>query len=507
MSPTWRGWLLLGLLALPWLGALAIGLWWLWAAGWWLPWLLAVTLTILMLSIARHWQQGQFLHMPPPIEGNPLWSPQENTVWTDVCKQADILEPEAYPLDSQLPQRLLDLGLTVGLDVARRYYPESKEPRLAVPVPQLLHSAEKICRDLRQLSTQIPLSHSITAENLLNIKDYYQRYGDHAKNALRFGSLFLNPQTRILGELRQYLLGRAVDFSRKELLRWLLRNYVREAGRYAIDLYSGHQQGKLSPEFLVSDNANTEKTETNPEPLRILVLGRSNSGKSSLINALFGGSLAATDILPNPSKLTPYQLKIEGFPAALIFDSAGYDKQMPENLEQELGKADMVLLVANITEAARQPDRDLLRVYRQYFAQRPQHAPPLLLSICSHIDRISPAREWSPPYNIAQPQTTKEQNIRAALETVGTELALPLTQIIPAVLLPDRLYNVEEAIIPAVLEGLPDARRTYYLRCLQRQKNVALWQNIRTQAIIGGRFIAGAAEILAGSVVKRKRGG
>ena len=48
------------------------------------------------------------------------------------------------------------------------------------------------------------------------------------------------------------------------------------------------------------------------EPLRILVLGQVKAGKSGLINALFGETRAAVDVVPRTRHIEPFVLEREG---------------------------------------------------------------------------------------------------------------------------------------------------------------------------------------------------
>ena len=125
---------------------------------------------------------------------------------------------------------------------------------------------------------------------------------------------------------------RSFGLARGEFHRWFLRAYIRKVGYYAIDLYSGHQPivttetepVDQSPTAASHDNlTQVEQTQAVAEdkPLRILLLGKSNTGKSSLINALYGKLFAATDVLPGTTSLyTPALLMREGLTQALIFD-------------------------------------------------------------------------------------------------------------------------------------------------------------------------------------------
>jgi predicted GTPase len=64
-------------------------------------------------------------------------------------------------------------------------------------------------------------------------------------------------------------------------------------------------------------------------PLRILILGTSEGGKSSLVNALFGTVHAATDVLPTTAQLTSYVLDRPDLGGTIIVsDMGGYEDPM-----------------------------------------------------------------------------------------------------------------------------------------------------------------------------------
>jgi len=489
MSLTWRGWSLLMLFFLPWLSVFVAGLWWLWENNWWILWLLTAMLTTVLLWAGRRWWSEQLIELPELDAVNPKWSPREEEAWEKFQVKIQALDPADYPVDKQLLDKVLHLSLDLSLDIAQHYYPKSKEPRLAVPLPELIHAAERVCHDLRKLTVQVPFSHVVTTEQLFTLHNYYQRYGDKTQTAIRISSLLINPQISALNELRMYLLGQALDFSRQEILRWVLQSYAQWVVRHTIDLYSGHQKGELL-DLQVDDVKSNQQTK----PLRLLVLGQTNSGKSSLINVLFGDVTAASDVLPVTDCFTSYQLSHEKLPSLLIRDSVGYDLQPPKGLENELAQADCVLLLCKANEAARQVDRMLITQFREYFQAHPEVAAPPLLVLCTHIDKLPPFREWQPPYNIAEPQCTKEHNILAAMQTLAEELSCTLNDIIPVAL--HQPYNIQHGVIPAILERLPAAQRAQYLNSLRRHEQADFWQQLGEQALSSGRVIGTGIQLL-----------
>ena len=136
-------------------------------------------------------------------------------------------------------------------------------------------------------------------------------------------------------------------------------------GYYAIELYSGRltlidaeRTADATPDSRGDLQQAAESAVLTSEPLRIVVLGRANAGKSSLINALFGQLTAATDALPDTTaELKPYRLEREGLDAALIFDSPGCDTALlnDKTLKKAVLDADLLLWVC----AAHRPDRRL----------------------------------------------------------------------------------------------------------------------------------------------------
>jgi uncharacterized protein len=60
---------------------------------------------------------------------------------------------------------------------------------------------------------------------------------------------------------------------------------------------------------------------------------------------------------------------------------------------------------------------------------------------------------------------------------------------VPVCLLPERMYNVEEGLLPAVIENLPDAARAKALRCLSAYHDEEYWRRLWRQAAGAGNLI------------------
>jgi hypothetical protein len=85
------------------------------------------------------------------------------------------------------------------------------------------------------------------------------------------------------------------------------------------------------------------------------------------------------------------------------------------------------------------------------------------------------------------------------MQAVATELQLAPELIVPVCLLPERLYNVEEALVPLLIQVLPDAKRVLLLRSLKTLRQQEEWELLGRQARATGRLLLQ----LGGEVAKK----
>jgi predicted GTPase len=163
-------------------------------------------------------------------------------------------------------------------------------------------------------------------------------------------------------------------------------------------------------------------------------------------------------------------------------------ERIDEALAEAL-RADLILLVVSAVNAAREPDRRLLMQLRDRFTAQPELRPPPVVVVLSHIDLLRPPRDWTPPYNVVTPDSLKAHSIRGALDAVAVDLALTPELVVPVCLLPERLYNVEEALVPLLVQVLPEAKRTLLLRGLKILHEQEQWELLWRQAWAAGRFL------------------
>ena len=504
---TW--WLIvLGLLVLPHALLLVAGTLWLYEHRLLFYWLAGGgVLTMAGWGLARLLRARQLPPIAPSVRPAPTWPPTGHAAWDDVEAIARRRESEDLPLDR--PEALWAVLVEVLETVARHYHPKADRAALEIPAPYVLRVVELVACDLRKaFSEYLPWSHILTLGDLVRLR----RLATWAKELFflyRVARIGYNPVAALLREIRQLATGRLQDTSAHGIKRWAVGFSVRKAGYYAIQLYGGH----LVLEDVEFDayrtpqskhdarRAQAESERVEQEPLRILVLGQVKSGKSSLINALFGEIRAAVDVVPRTRHVEPYVLERDGMPRAIILDTAGYENVEGSadcfgELRDQILECDLLVLVCSARSAARAADRRLVDQLRTFFQQEPDRVMPPLVVALTHVDQVRPLGEWNPPYDLAQPSGTKAEQIADAVRAVEEDLAIGADQVVvPVCLKPGQVYNIEEGLAPVILQSASDAQRAKYLRCLRHYHEEEYWQRLWQQAVNSGRVLlkAGAA--------------
>jgi hypothetical protein len=305
----------------------------------------------------------------------------------------------------------------------------------------------------------------------------------------------MNPMSAITQEMREKVSRQLYEWGRDELARRLASAYVREVGRAAIDLYGGRL--RVSPETLATTVTAATRddraaAQVLAEPLRILVVGQVNSGKSSLVNALLEEIQAAVDVLPATQGYTAYELKREGSPEALLIDAPGLgaDAAAMDELLQEADDSDLVVWVSSATRPDRDVDRQALDAVRDHFAARLERREPPILIVLTHIDLLRPFQQWSPPYDLLDLGNAKAASIADAVQVVAAELGASVQSVVPVCLDEKRgRYNVD-ILWAKMFDVMPEAQGARLVRVVAAAGNEASWLRLWSQAVNAGRVIA-----------------
>jgi len=476
-----------------------LGTVWLWQAGGMLWWLLGVALAAasgLLLNKLAVMREQRALDRTT-TEPGAHWPGDAEQCWRKVESLADEATPEEWPLSDGAG--LMRLARKVLVMVAAHFHPRASQPLLQMTLPHTLLIIERAARELREeVVGTIPFSHRLTLGTVAHARTLRELFRRH-EGWIRAARAVLAPQRAVVEELRRAVFGELLEHGSDRVQTWLLREYIRKLGYHAIELYGGlvqlDDQVPLEAPVrrLAGDEAAADaQAADRAEPLRILLLGRANAGKSSLINALFGELTTATDVLPDTTTgILPFRLDRDGALRALVFDTPGFDGERFDEraLEGIAREADLLLWVSAANRADRAEERVRLDRLRASLADPARRAPPMLV-VMSHIDQLRPLREWDPPYVLDPPQGAKAGQVVAAMARVAADLDVPVANVIPVCLAEGRTYNVDDALWAAMLREQPEADRVRLLRCLRARQRDEDWRLLWTQLRSAGRVLA-----------------
>jgi small GTP-binding protein len=446
-----------------------------------------------------YWARRQSLLRPPDF--NPP------SASTDRDRQAWILVEQRAKKAAQLPpDKLLEFQFYVStaqemaLELARSYHPGASDPIGQLTIPEILAVIEFAAHDLSELVDQyVPGGHLLTLNHLRQARKAVDWYQTANKAYWLVTALFSPLKTGLRYAASQAGMSRPWQMLQQNLLVWLYTAYVHRLGAYLIEVNSGRLrvgvkryrelvQGQVAP-------GQAESSEEPIQPVTITVMGQVKTGKSSFINALLGEQQAQTDVLPTTSTVTRYQLQPPGIPAQFVLlDTVGYGHTGPKEdqlkaTQEAARQSDLVCLVLHARNPARQADVEAFEALRAWFGSRPDLKMPPVLAVLTHIDLLSPAMEWAPPYNWKRPALPKEQQIQQAETTVREQMGQYLVGCVPVCTAPGKVYGVEEWLLPTILELLDEARGVALLRCLRAEADAGKVRRIFQQLVAAGRHL------------------
>ena len=208
-----------------------------------------------------------------------------------------------------------------------------------------------------------------------------------------------------------------------------------EVAAVAIDLYSG--RFSLEDEDLQVSNASGSDEESfapELEPIRIVTVGQTGAGKSSIINVLKDELAAEVDILPSTQASTVYNAIVNDIEVRVV-DLKGLDgdASTEKQMLDEMTQADLILWVLKASQSARDLDKQLNDKLALFYADTKNisYKKPVVIAVVNQVDKLKPISEWQPPYDLENPDTAKAKIITEAVAYNQTlmlpDIVLPLS--------------------------------------------------------------------------------
>jgi predicted GTPase len=480
----WRVILFISLLAAPILFLAGLGIYWLVEKrlGFWAWWPLTACFAVAYF-LGWYWQRKLRLIGRPDIEIPLHWTDRDHQAWKLVetrAKQAEGLDAKKFTDFNFYVATAQDMAL----ELARAYHPHAADPVGALTIPELLAVVELASHDLSEMVDQyLPASHLLTIDHWRKTRQAADLYQKASNFSWLITSVFAPIETGVRYAASRFGVSKPWQKLQTNLLLWFYTAYINRVGAYLIELHSGRlrvgvrrYRELVRAEFESKEpSRQLSESPAGAGQVTITTIGQAKVGKSSFINAVLGENKARTDVIRSTEDITRYQLNARDGDSHLVFlDTVGYGHSGPKEDQvkatfKAARESDVLILVLHARNPARQADLDLLRRIRDWYVGQPDLKTPPVLAVLTHIDLLTPALEWDPPYNWQSAKRTKEEQIQQAVLAVQDQLGEFLNGCVPLCTAVERVYGIEEWFLPALSELLDEARAVALLRCLRKE--------------------------------------
>lgn len=498
----------------------AIGSYHLWQTGWgFIAWIGMATSFLVGYWLGRRWTRKARteLTLPPPeqvVAPPTTWTERDGRAWEIVKAHAAASPPPSADALADYHRNATDLQ-DLALKVAQVYAPGTKDPFGHLTLPELLACSQLVADDLADLVDRYAVGSRFvtigTLRRAQKVGDWMSRWYPRVRDWYYIGSAVFNPvQAAAQAIATKGMMGSMFKEMQGNALAWFQTVAIHEFGRYLIELNSGRLKvGAKRYRELMSQGVRVESvdvgvsggasekpssevpTDSGTDPtthtrIKLAILGPVKAGKSSLVNAILGEQLAATDTLPLTLGATQYTLREGDTPALTVIDTAGFgnDGANDADLAAALVVAqdsDVLILATPANNAARKPEVEFLEKLRAAFLASPQlKMPPVVVAI-TKADLLSPKAEWQPPYDWQKGTRLKEQTMREAVAAAKEAFGAIIKNVIPVVGAEGRVFGVRDQLLGTIADLLGDARGGALLRTLHAEGSAKGWRDMTDQ--------------------------
>ncbi|MCA8997585.1 MAG: 50S ribosome-binding GTPase [Planctomycetaceae bacterium] len=403
------------------------------------------------------------------------------------------------------PHFYLTQSLALAQDLSRHYHPRAEDPINSLTVPEVLAAMRLAVDDIEGwMLHSVPGSHLVTIGQWKMLR-HAPKWIERIQNAAWATGVLVNPANVVKYLTSRLTMGPISQELQAEFLAAVYLRFIRQVGFYLIEMNSGRLRGgadKYRQAFqpksrsVVSGIPDADMSPSlMPESLTVALVGQVKAGKSSLVNALIGDQVAATDVLPETATVTRYHLDLPETRASLeLLDTPGYadagaTPQQLQEVKQALRESAVAILVMDAHSPARSADRKVVDELKSWYASQPSLKPPPMIVCLTHIDLLSPMMEWDPPYNFRDPKSKKEHSIHEALAHV-TELFGDCAKSVVAVCTDverGREEFVETELLPALIRELSEGQSVALLKAYHRELGKHSVKKLLNQLKTGGK--------------------
>lgn len=329
------------------------------------------------------------------VKPDPEWLPKEKEVFAEVSRHIGATTGSGQPWED-LPEQALEVVNRVAAGLGGK-----NKSALKFTLPEALLLLESTASRYRgHLRSKLPFSDQVSLATLYWL--WRQRHRANMLWKVAYGSgrvarFALYPAAGVLRELEQIVAGGNSKYVTGNMIGVLQAVLLEEVAYAAIELYSGRlrfSDAELLQIQLASARAD-EKRQALPDlPLRILFVGQTSAGKSTLINALLGDHRAETDAAATTAELVAYQTELNGI-ACHFLDSEGLDGSpaRQESMLEEMTQADMIVWVLRANRPARAVDHRLKQHFDAWFEAHPRRRRPAVIAVATAVDQL--VSDWS----------------------------------------------------------------------------------------------------------------
>ncbi|MEZ9840031.1 GTPase family protein [Vibrio sp. 10N.261.52.C11] len=449
------------------------------------------------------------------VKASADWSQKELSIWNDSkhhVRQQLMVDIEWGNLDQT--------GLEVLEFVAKKFDKKS----LDFSIPEGLKLFEEVSRRYKLVVREhIPGIEYLKVSYIKAGYEAYDKYGELGQKIVKAAiwgnhlkNLYLNP-LKVVSDLGREQATSSMTRGVVDDMQYAAKQaLLDEVAAVAIDLYSG--RFSIEDEALkASDVSELDEQRFAPElePVRIVLVGQTSSGKSSLINALKQELVAEVDVLPSTDTSTVYNAFVDDNDVRVV-DLQGLDGNPKTEalMLKEMTQADVVLWVLKANQSARDLDKQLKDRFDAFYddPKNISRKKPIVVSVVNQVDRLKPVDDWQPPYDLENPTSTKAKIIAQALEY--NHILLQTDIVLPLAIAPEKVQFGLDTLRQTLIERIADAnnvqRNRQRLEAMKRGTSVKGQLN---KAVKAGKKVAPSAlkaatpklaEMAIKQVVKKK---